>query len=101
VNSQLGLFDRPAPYAKASVTSKAAADAIQPKAATLRAIVLAFIRGRGAHGATDEEMQADLRIEGNTQRPRRRELVQAGLVRQANITRETQSGRAAVVWVAT
>ena len=42
-NLQIGLFETPAPFQRSSRTSKAAAKAIQPKAPTKRAIVLAFV----------------------------------------------------------
>jgi hypothetical protein len=73
---------------------------IEPLAKTLRAAVMGFIRGRGVAGATDEEIQRGLGMEGSTERPRRVELVRAGLVCQAPVKRETQSGRAATVWIA-
>lgn len=88
-------------------TSKAAAEAIAPTAATLRAKVLAFIRECGERGATDEEIQNALDMVGNTERPRRGELSAAMLIGQvwvtsdgtaAPLTRKTRSGRQAVVW---
>jgi len=80
-------------------TSQAAADAVQPTAASLRAQLLAAIRRMGGRGLTDEEAQTLLGMSGNTERPRRRELEQAGLIRPAGV-RETASGRRAVVWIA-
>lgn len=86
-------------------TSKAAADAIRPVAADLRERVLNFLRFRGATGATDQEIQDALSMDPSTQRPRRGELVEAGLVRGAwdgngAVKRKTRAGRAARVWVA-
>jgi hypothetical protein len=49
--------------------------------------VLKFIRDRGASGATDKQIQSGLSMCGDTQRPRRRELEQAGLIREADHTR--------------
>lgn len=49
--------------------------------------VLKFIRERGASGATDKQIQSGLAMCGDTQRPRRRELEQAGLIREADHTR--------------
>ncbi len=101
---QASLFDyRPAPNPPAqrhSSTSLAAARGVASKAATLREKLLAYLRGRGALGATDEEAQKALGMPANTERPRRRELEQMGLVRDSGSTRPTASGRAAVVWVA-
>ena len=47
-NSTLDLFARPAPYQSHSAPSIAAAEAIEPTAGTLRAIVLQFIRTMGS-----------------------------------------------------
>ena len=90
-------FDTPAQ--RHSPTSVAAAEAIEPSAATLRGKVLAYLRDSG--GATDEEGMAAIGMGGSTWRPRRCELVVRGLVRDSGQTRLTKSGRKAVVWVAT
>ena len=92
--SQLDLF---AP-ASNSTTSLDAAEKIQPDAATLRAQVLRFIQSQGSHGATDEEIQSALNMQGNTERPRRRELAKAGQIVDSGKTRPTASGRSAIVW---
>lgn len=89
----------PAPFQTHSRTSAAAARQISP-AATLRLGVLKFIQQRGPLGATDEEIQAGLTMNPSTQRPRRVELCNLGLVSDSGTTRRTKSGRAAVVWVA-
>jgi len=69
------------------------------KAPTQQRKVWAFLKGRGDYGATDEEGMALLQI-GESYRPRRIALVDAGLVNDSGRTRETRSGRNAVVWVA-
>lgn len=97
--NQFDLFDPTPLHVRHSATSKAAAENIESKAATLRAKVLNFIRRQGAQGATDEEIQRALRMPGNTQRPRRRELEQMSRIADSGITRPTSSGRQAVVWV--
>jgi hypothetical protein len=84
------------PFHKHAETSSAAAAAIFPVAGTLRGLVLASLRERGA--MTDEEMQDILAMNPNTQRPRRIELVEALLVRDSGQRRPTRSGRMAVVW---
>jgi hypothetical protein len=84
-----------------SRTSQAAAEQIQPNAGTLRAEVLEHLRKSGPHGATDEEMQTALGMNPSTQRPRRIELVRAGLASDSGTTRPTISGRQATVWKAT
>jgi len=88
------------PAQRHSATSVEAAQAIEPRAATLRRRVLDYLRECGGRGATDEEMQLHLGMNPSTQRPRRIELVEAGFVRDSGATRQTQSGRKAVVWVA-
>lgn len=80
-------------------TSAAALRDIQPKAPSLRKQVEAFILGRGAEGATDEEIQHALDMVGNTQRPRRRELVKAGAIVEASEKRLTSSNKEATVWI--
>lgn len=98
---QLDLFSPPAPsFDNAPTTRAAAQTAIKPDAARLRGQVLAYIRSRGASGATDQEIQEHLDMSGDTERPRRRELQQAGLIVDSGQTRLTPSGRAAVCWVA-
>jgi hypothetical protein len=88
-----------APFVANSVTSLEAAEAIAPKAGSLRARVLEAIRFAGERGATDEELQTVLAMNPSTQRPRRIELAHAGLIREASFTRKTRSGRAATVWM--
>jgi hypothetical protein len=87
------------PAQRHSHTSVAAAKKIAPKASTLRDKVYAAIAG--SHGLTDEECQLELHLDPSTQRPRRIELVRAGLVRDSGQRRYTLSNRLAVVWVAT
>ena len=89
-----------APYQKHSPTSKAAAHAIEPKSHTLRRKVLDFIKVAPRYGATDEEIQIALEMEGSTERPRRIELLEQGLIKDSGKTRETRKGRQATVWVA-
>ena len=88
------------PYVRGSDTSKAAAARALPKAGTKRAQVLDFIGRYGdGSGATDEEIQFCLRMPANTQRPRRVELVKAGLVKDSGKRRTTLGCGQAVVWV--
>ena len=60
-------------------TRRAAKAAAKPTAGTLRARVFEAIFGAKL-GMTDEEVQDLLGMSANTQRPRRRELVQAGAI---------------------
>ena len=96
MSEQLPLFP---PFQRHSATSMAAAAAIEPKAGTLRAAVLTFVRNRGRLGATDEEIQLALHMNGSTERPRRVELQNAGLVIDSTRIRKTRAGRIAVVWI--
>jgi hypothetical protein len=83
----------------AVATSLAAAESMAECAETLRLEVLAYIRKQGAEGATDYELEHRLNMRGSTVRPRRRELVLDGLIEDTGLTRTTDSGRQAAVWV--
>jgi hypothetical protein len=93
--TQLDWVTNP-PYVRHSVTSEAAAQAIKPTRVSLQQQVLNCLR---VHDATDEEIQSVLRLNPSTQRPRRIELVNQGLVVDSGRTRKTKSGRNAVVWM--
>ena len=75
-----------------------AAEQIEPSADTLRAQVLEYIRACGA-GATDDEVQSGLALDGNTERPRRWELYNAGLIYSEG-HRVNPRGRKCAVWFA-
>lgn len=92
--------DRPGlTRADAPDTSIIAAADVLPRTGTQRRRVYDFIRRQAEHGATDEEIQEALRMGGNTERPRRVELVRDGLVVDSE-RRRTHGGRPAIVWVA-
>jgi hypothetical protein len=80
-------------------TSRAAAQRIAPTVTTIRGRVLDYVRSRGTHGATDEEIQRGVGLEGSTQRPRRVELYVQGWITDSGQRRVTASGRRAVVWL--
>lgn len=92
----LSLLDWTPPAQRHSDTSVAAAEAIKPRADTLRGIYLAWLTENGP--ATDEQAQEALSMPASTQRPRRVELCRAGLVRDSGRTALTRSGRRAVRW---
>lgn len=96
--SQPDLFDPPAQ--RHSATSRAAGEAIKPKASSLRELVFTCVASRGELGATDEEIIEQLGLSPSTARPRRVELWQAGRLLDSERTRKTRSGREATVWVA-
>ena len=101
--TQQGLFETMygglPPHQKHSDTSKMAALALDgTRRATLRAAVYRYVLSHGGDGATDQEIQNALDMNGNTERPRRRELEQAGLVIDSKQRRKTDAGKDAVVW---
>src|SRR5262245_58624181 len=79
-------------------TQRLAALRACPRTGTQRRRVLDFIALKGEYGATDEEIQMALRMSGDTQRPRRVELVDGGWVEVSTLTRPTLSENAAAVW---
>lgn len=96
---QLALvLDEPTllPYQRHSETSRAAAEHLARAAVTMRARVFALLKRSGP--MTDEQMQDALGMNPSTQRPRRVELWQRGLVEDSGERDRTKSGRAAVVW---
>lgn len=94
----LEWMDKYLPAQMHSQPSIAAAEAMLPRAGTDRRKVLDLLRQWHATGATDDELQIGLAMDPSTERPRRIELVNAGLVRDSGRTRKTRSGRRATVW---
>ena len=88
------------PYAAHSDTSKAAAVSQRHKSGTDRARVLAFIRGCGHLGATDDEIEVQLSLRHQTASARRNGLAKRGEVINSGRKRPTRTGRRAAVWVA-
>lgn len=86
------------PHQAHSETSRAAAAAYLPHARTARERVYWTI-AESPDGLTDEEVQDALDMNPSTQRPRRVELVEIGIVEDSGRTRPTRSGMEAVVWV--
>ena len=93
--TQLDAFP---PHQAHSSASRAAAGAIVASRETLRERVLAALE-RSPQGLSDEQMQFMLAMNPSTQRPRRVELVRAGIVKDSNIRVRTLSGRLATLWV--
>jgi hypothetical protein len=77
-----------------SETSVDAGIANMPNRAGQRERVLAYL---SEHPSTDEQVQDALGLDPNTQRPRRVELAQAGLIKKVGV-RKTRAGRQAAVW---
>lgn len=89
----------PAPAQEHSEESKAAA---RSQSATKlhrdRLMVFTALKTAGIDGATDEELQLATGLDGNTERPRRIELVKENLITRHG-TRPTTRGKAAAVWI--
>ena len=84
-------------YQQHSTTSHDAAVEILESANTLRAKVYRYIRDH--NGVTDEQIQLGLKMNPSTQRPRRVELQEAGIIKDSGRVQKTRSGRNAVVWI--
>lgn len=101
------IVQRPAAKVRhnARPTSRAAAFAALPRSGGTRWRVLdeivAMTFSTFYAGATDEELQARLKLSPNTERPRRIELVDGGWVEASERCRATMSGNASIVWRAT
>lgn len=81
-----------------TLTSKIAAQSMRSSAGAQQQRVLECLQQAGDAGLTDEELQAALDLSGNSERPRRRKLVELGLVKDSGTMRKTGSNHAAVVW---
>lgn len=91
------------PFVAHSATSKATAERLERSgsADSDRAVTLAYLRSCGASGATDFEIDAHFRAAGRdftTMRPRRRKLVELGLVVDSGETRTNERGLACTIW---
>jgi hypothetical protein len=100
MTTQLDFLSPAPPAQRHSPTSVDAAEQIESSAETMRSKVRDYLRACGSNGATDEEIQTALGMNPSTQRPRRIELQQLGLVCSAGFVRKTISGRSATVWKA-
>jgi hypothetical protein len=79
-------------------TSIAAAHKVLPKTGSLRRKVYEYILNQGLRGATDQEMEMSLKIDGNTIRPTRISLVKDGFILDTGTTRKNQHGNDCIVW---
>ena len=86
-------------YVQGSETSQAAAQAIEPHLGKLQRTVYQYFVAQRVAGATDEEIQQFCCMGASTERPRRCELVEKGLIKDSGRTRPTSSGRKATVWI--
>ena len=79
-------------------TAREAAAMVAPRIGTQRRKVYDFIASTGVAGATDIEIQTSLGMGGNTERPRRVELVDQGLISDSG-RRRMHGGRRHIVWM--
>ena len=79
-------------------TSVMAAEKALPRSGTKRRLVYDFIERCGMRGATDDEIQATLNIDGNTVRPTRGSLVEDGYIIDTGTTRKNKHGNECIVW---
>lgn len=83
-----------------TTTSKAAAVSMLPAATAQAARVFHSIAVAGEAGMTDHELQSDLAMSGDSERPRRWSLQRAGLIRDSGQRRKSPAGRPVIVWIA-
>lgn len=83
------------PAVRNSPTSVAAAQQIKKAITPLHKKILAHLT---VQPSTDEEMQNNLHMSANTQRPRRRELQLMEKIEDSGETRATRSKRQATIW---
>jgi transcription initiation factor IIE alpha subunit len=79
-------------------TSLLAAEKALPRSGTKRRRVYDYIVNRGLQGATDDEIQDALGIDGNTVRPTRGGLVEDGHIIDTGTTRKNKHGNECIVW---
>jgi hypothetical protein len=82
-------------------TSIEAKRKIEPKIGSITWKVYDFIVATGLVGATDQELEKVLRMDGNTIRPTRGSLVKNKLVSDSGRTRKNDKGNDCIVWIAT
>lgn len=87
------------PHKRGSATSRMAAQTAKPFACKQLVRVLEFFVSRKDDGATDEEVQLGLSLNGDSQRPRRTWLSDHGYLSESKNMRMTTKGRPAVVRV--
>lgn len=91
---------KPALRRDARQTSREAAAAVASRVRPQAEAVLEAIRA-SVDGLTDQEIGAATGLAGDSIRPRRGELLNMNLIRDSGRRRTLESGRKAIVWVAT
>jgi hypothetical protein len=79
-------------------TSIAAALNALPRTGSIRRKVYDYFVSCGLRGATDQEIEAALRISGNTLRPTRGSLVKDGFIIDTGTTRKNHNNEDCIVW---
>jgi hypothetical protein len=82
----------------ASNTSRIAAEGVYPKSGSIRLSVYEYLIRQGLKGATDQEMQSNLNLSGDTIRPTRMTLLKDGFIIDSGETRNNSNGNPCVVW---
>lgn len=98
--AQVGEALPKAPFVAGSATSFSAAKRAEKKLNADCKRVLDFIKSKGGHGATGDEIEVALGMLHQTQGARKRDLEKAGLIVTTERTRPTRTGAAAKVIVA-
>ena len=83
---------------KARETSRIAAERVYPKSGSIRLSVYEYLIRQGLRGATDQEMQSNLNLSGDTIRPTRMTLLKDGFIIDSGETRNNTNGNPCVVW---
>ena len=83
---------------QAKATSRDAANRVYPRSGSIRLEVYEFLIRRGLDGATDQEIESNLNLDGNTVRPTRKTLEQDELIVDSGTTRSNHNGNQCIVW---
>lgn len=79
-------------------TSRAAAERAYPKSGSIRLKIYEYIIRKELEGATDQEIESSLHIDGNTVRPSRKTLEDDGFIIDSGTTRANKNGNQCIVW---
>ena len=82
----------------AKPTSRAAAERAYPKSGSIRLKIYEYIIRKELEGATDQEIESSLHIDGNTVRPSRKTLEDDGFIIDSGTTRANKNGNQCIVW---
>ena len=93
------MLPTPKVYDNGTLTSRTAAESARVFVNSQAARVHAFIESQGERGATDKEIQAGLKMAGDSERPRRVWLRDHGFIKLKGETSETVVRDRCAVWV--